>query len=95
MKNLFFFLIGLFFVSAQAFGPSAEERAKMKTFKELCEPHLKNFCGSELEFPDIDNFSPSPGMFQKIKHIKKCIKSDAVQNANIPSYCKKDIGPGN
>ena len=94
LRNLAIFVLALSFGNAHAFGPSAEERAKMKEHKELCEPHLKRICGNDLEFPDMDNFSPGPGMFQKMSRIKKCIKSEAVQNANIPADCKKDIGPG-
>ncbi len=94
ITNLCFLIFALSFHHAHAFGPSAEEKKKMKEHLSLCEKHLKNACGEDLEFPDMDKGSPGPGMFKKMMKIKKCIKSDAVQNSNIPEECKKDIGPG-
>lgn len=79
---------------AHAFGPTVEDRVKMKKHRELCEEHLKNVCGPDLEFPDAENLKPSFRMFKKVNEIKKCVKSEAVQKANIPDECKKDIGPG-
>jgi hypothetical protein len=94
LAKLTLFISVIALSKAIAFGPSAKDIEIMKRHKELCEIHLKSICGEDLEFPDTEKLSPSLGMFKKISRIKKCIKSDEVQKSDIPSDCKKDIGPG-